>query len=165
MKEAVRVLTVIWSRGISSAPSAYSSGRGKHSRRGPLNPLPHLASSGGGRGGWVNVVGGRGRLRVRRLYIVSSPRLRATPDGGNGLPFFGWLKRDYGRVAVMGIPNGHASVGGSLEGWCRVVRMETSGAYSSASSPLTAAMAPLTVEQIMTTLTPALRRSATTQPA
>eukprot|EP00962_Isochrysis_galbana_P000133 scaffold34_cov124-Isochrysis_galbana.AAC.12 len=34
MKQAVRVLTVIWSRGVSSAPSAYSSGRGKLSRRG-----------------------------------------------------------------------------------------------------------------------------------
>eukprot|EP00962_Isochrysis_galbana_P023745 scaffold7204_cov102-Isochrysis_galbana.AAC.8 len=36
VKQAVRVLTMIWSRGVSSASSAYSSGRGKPSRRGPL---------------------------------------------------------------------------------------------------------------------------------
>eukprot|EP00962_Isochrysis_galbana_P009246 scaffold2588_cov113-Isochrysis_galbana.AAC.1 len=36
VKQAVSVLTVIWSRGVSSASSAYSSGRGKLSLRGPL---------------------------------------------------------------------------------------------------------------------------------
>eukprot|EP00962_Isochrysis_galbana_P015157 scaffold4357_cov113-Isochrysis_galbana.AAC.13 len=66
VKEAVRVLTVIWSRGVSSAPSAYSSGRGKHSLRGPLKPLPHL-------------VGGDGSILLGATSnaspIVSSPRV------------------------------------------------------------------------------------------
>eukprot|EP00962_Isochrysis_galbana_P042474 scaffold15909_cov128-Isochrysis_galbana.AAC.9 len=35
-KHAVSILTVIWSRGVSFSSSAYSSGRGKLSRRGPL---------------------------------------------------------------------------------------------------------------------------------
>eukprot|EP00962_Isochrysis_galbana_P030814 scaffold10020_cov122-Isochrysis_galbana.AAC.6 len=65
MKHAVRVLTVTWSRGVSSAPSAYSSGRGKLSRRGPLYPPPHL-------------VGGEGSMlsgaTSRASPMVSSPR-------------------------------------------------------------------------------------------
>eukprot|EP00962_Isochrysis_galbana_P051902 scaffold23315_cov146-Isochrysis_galbana.AAC.1 len=93
MKEAVRVLTVIWSRGVSSAPSAYSSGRGKHSLRGPLNPLPHLV------GGDGSILSG---ATSSASPIVISPRFRAIPGGGNGLPSFCRMKGDYGRVAVLG---------------------------------------------------------------
>eukprot|EP00962_Isochrysis_galbana_P052639 scaffold24129_cov145-Isochrysis_galbana.AAC.1 len=83
-KEAVRDLTVIWSRGIWSAPSAYSSA---------LNPLPHLV------GGDGSILSG---ATLSASPIVSSPRFRAIPGGGSGLPSFCWMKRDYGRVAVLG---------------------------------------------------------------
>eukprot|EP00962_Isochrysis_galbana_P003025 scaffold843_cov108-Isochrysis_galbana.AAC.6 len=65
-KEAVRDLTVIWSRGTWSTPSAYSSGRGKHSLRGPLNPLPHLV------GGDGSILSG---ATLSASPIVSSPRV------------------------------------------------------------------------------------------
>eukprot|EP00962_Isochrysis_galbana_P021189 scaffold6250_cov151-Isochrysis_galbana.AAC.2 len=54
-KHAVSVLTVIWSRGVLFASSAYSSGRGKLSRRGPLFVTFPPPSGGGG----VDIIGGK----------------------------------------------------------------------------------------------------------
>eukprot|EP00962_Isochrysis_galbana_P009108 scaffold2531_cov125-Isochrysis_galbana.AAC.3 len=56
VKQAVSVLTVIWSRGVSSASSAYSSGRREALPAWSfISPPP--PSSGGG---WVDIVGGCG---------------------------------------------------------------------------------------------------------
>eukprot|EP00962_Isochrysis_galbana_P011102 scaffold3111_cov138-Isochrysis_galbana.AAC.1 len=65
VKHAVSVLTEIWSRGVSAASSAYSSGRGKLSRRGPLYPFPHLV------GGDGSILSG---IASRASPMLSSPR-------------------------------------------------------------------------------------------
>eukprot|EP00962_Isochrysis_galbana_P001757 scaffold459_cov117-Isochrysis_galbana.AAC.3 len=66
VKHAVSVFTEIWSRGVSAASSAYSSGRGKLSRRGPLYPLPHLV------GGDGSILSG---IASRASPLLSSPRV------------------------------------------------------------------------------------------